>query len=109
MNAFRATGRATQKTYESQVSSYGFSKNRPINLAPASVTAFTNIVWRATKKVAFALRGDLAVLAYCTPAAADTTCYDCTPAGGPTTCGAAACKAGTGCATTDLGYCENVK
>ena len=63
------------------------------------------------------MRGDLAVLAYCTPAAVDDeaavktdiTCYDCTPTGGATACGAAACKAGAGCATTDLGYCENVK
>jgi hypothetical protein len=109
LNAFRSTGRATQKMYDADIAGYGFSKNRPINLDPKSVARFTNIVWGATKKVGFAYRDNVAVLAYCQVAAADTTCYDCTPTGGATTCGLKACQKATGCGTTAKGYCENVK
>jgi len=69
---------------------------------------FTNIVWAANKLVAFALRNDIAVMAYCTPKPAETVCYGCTPKSG-TTCGTTDCKKGSGCGTTDKGFCENVK
>jgi hypothetical protein len=59
--------------------------------------------------VAFAVRDNIAVMAYCTPAPSERTCYGCTPAFGGTTCGATDCKKGSGCGTTDKGFCENVK
>jgi hypothetical protein len=42
-----------------------FAKNRPISKDATSTDAFTNIVWKSTKKVAFAFKEDVAVLAYC--------------------------------------------
>jgi len=65
LNDFRSTGRATQQLYDTDISSYGFSKNRPINLDPKSVAKFTNVVWGSTRKVGFAYRDNIAVLAYC--------------------------------------------
>jgi hypothetical protein len=115
LNDFRSTGLATQKSYDADIASYGFSKNRPINLDPKSVVRFTNIVWGGNKKVGFAYRDNIAVLGYCALPPTETTCYGCTPAkpanpASPTACApATGCKKLSGCLTTDKGYCENVK
>jgi hypothetical protein len=92
--------------YRDDSTSYDFSKYHPINFDPASVTKFTNIVWAATKKVAFAYRDNHALLVYCNAKVNEKTCYGC----GSTGCTATNCKAGAVCTTASpYGYCDNIK
>jgi len=81
MHEFLTTGRATQTLYDDQVGAYDFSHHRPVNLDARSVTAFTNIVWSSTKFVAFAVKDEWAVMAYCKPPVNEWTCYSCTKNG----------------------------
>jgi hypothetical protein len=107
MKDFRTTGRATTKSYEADLQNYLFSKNRPINKDGTTTDKFTNIAWKKTKLVGFALRGKYAVLGYCSLAPTKATTWKCT-VGGVTT-GDPECKAGASCGATTDGYCENVK
>jgi len=68
LNDFKTTGRATKKLYDDGRVNYDFSKHRPNPTKTDAVIPFTNIVYRNQKKVAFAFKDDVAVLAYCRPA-----------------------------------------
>jgi len=107
---FWSSGRATQRAYDSAIFNYEFSRNRPRNRDASSTHGFTNIVWASTTQVGFAMRGNLGVLAYSTPAANDQTCTDCARAGDiGTQCGSNSCRAGGSCSSTLSGFCANVK
>jgi hypothetical protein len=101
------------------LANYLFSKSKPVNSDPTTVDAFTNIVWKANKKVGFAFRDNVAVLAYSTLAVDEKTCWASKkgaavdPATTPPThkCGAEEkdCKAAAGCKAFELGYKHNVE
>jgi hypothetical protein len=107
---FWSSGRASQRAYDSAIFNYEFSRNRPRNRDASSTHGFTNIVWASTTQVGFAMRGNLGVLAYCTPAANDQTCTDCSRSSDiGTQCGSNSCRAGGSCTSTLSGFCANVK
>jgi hypothetical protein len=80
---FLNSGKATKAAYDKDLPFFEFYKHRPINNDFNSVTQFTNIIWKSTTNVGFAVKNNVAVLGYCTKANSaktpwckkdDTTC-----------------------------------